>query len=96
MLYTAFQMQTTEKRTQLYLPADLYEQVLRYARKRGLSLAAVVRMSLRDSLGRRERLSKNAYETDPLWKLVGKVDSGQGDLAEAHDHYLYGRPKIRR
>jgi hypothetical protein len=89
-------MKTTQKRTQLYLPADLYEQALRYARKRGLSLAAVVRLSLRESLGRRERLSKHSYETDPVWKLVGRVDSGQGDLADAHDHYLYGRPKTRR
>ncbi len=26
-------------------------------------------------------------------KYIGCVDSGIGDLAENHDHYLYGTPK---
>ena len=25
--------------------------------------------------------------------LIGSVNSGIGDLAENHDHYLYGKPK---
>ncbi len=25
--------------------------------------------------------------------LIGSIDSGMGDLAQNHDHYLYGLPK---
>ncbi len=30
---------------------------------------------------------------DRFSHLIGSVDSGLGDLAENHDHYLYGTPK---
>jgi hypothetical protein len=35
---------------------------------------------------------------DPLLRLIGLVDDPRlpTDLAEHHDHYLYGAPKRRR
>ena len=31
------------------------------------------------------------WDDDPLFKAVGIMDSGRGDLAENHDHYLSGK-----
>ena len=84
-------MKTSSKRTQLYLPAELHEQAVRYAKARGLSLAAVVRIALHESLDRTGRVSKRGYEHDAIWKLVGAGQSQDGDLSARHDQYLYGR-----
>ena len=96
MLYTVYSMKMTAKRTQVYLPTDLFQQVSAYARGRRLSLAAVIRVSLQDFLTKRQRPSKRAYEGDPLWRLCGAAQSRAGDLSVEHDHYLYGRPKAAR
>ena len=88
-------MKTTAKRTQIYLPADLFQQAAAYARGRRLSMAAVIRVSLQDFLTKR-RPSKRAYDQDPLWRLCGAARSQTGDLSLWHDHYLYGRPKTAR
>lgn len=86
-------MHTTAKRTQIYLPADLYQEVLRYANAEGLSLAAVIRWALQRSLPHVHTPSAWTYERDPIWKLVGAAKSREGDLSTCHDHYLYGKPK---
>ena len=47
-----------------------------------MSLAELVRQGV-------DRLLEEApVEEDPLWKIVGIMDSGVGDLAEKHDKYL--------
>ena len=88
-------MRVTEKRTQIYLPAELHDQVQRYAKQRGLSIAAVIRLSLEQSLAHRQRLSRRAYDADPLWEIVGIGKSREGDLSTQHDYYLYGTPRRR-
>lgn len=97
MLYTASRslMKTTSKRTQIYLPSSLHEQAAAYARRHNLSLAAVIRISLQDRLRRAPGLSKKAYDTDPIWTLVGAARSKgkPTDVSVYHDHYLYGRSK---
>jgi hypothetical protein len=37
------------------------------------------------------------HTEDPLERLIGLVDdpTGPDDVAENHDHYLYGAPKQR-
>lgn len=39
--------------------------------------------------------SSTDLEDDPLMKLIAEcaTDTGIGDLAHEHDHYLYGTPK---
>lgn len=86
-------MKTTAKRTQIYLPADLHQQAAAFAKGKGQSLAAVIRVSLIKFLGRKRRPSKRAYEQDPIWRLVGAISSKDGDLSRCHDAYLYGRSK---
>lgn len=88
-------MRLTEKRTQIYLPAELHEQVQRYAKQRGLSIAAVIRLSLQHSLARAHRLSHRTYDNDPVWKLIGAAQSKDGDLSSHHDYYLYGKPRSK-
>lgn len=88
-------MGLTEKRTQIYLPAELHERVQRYARQRGLSIAAVIRLSLQHSLEQARRLSNRHYEHDPVWKLIGAAESKDGDLSTRHDYYLYGKPRSK-
>ena len=30
-------------------------------------------------------------DDDPIWNIVGRVESREGDLSEKHDQYLYGK-----
>ncbi len=86
-------MKTAEKRTQIYLPSALHQQAVAYAKARGLSLAAVIRISLQERLKRQPRLSKRDYDQDPIWRLEGRAESQTGDLSINHDFYLYGGPR---
>jgi len=58
------------------------EALRRLAKKRGVSMAELVRQSV-DRF-----LEETPLEEEPLWELVGIGASGQGDLAEHHDAYL--------
>ena len=88
-------MSVTEKRTQVYLPAELHEQVQRYAKGRGLSIAAVIRISLQRALAGAPHLPKQAYQHDSVWRVIGSGRSKDGDLSIHHDHYLYGKPRSK-
>lgn len=82
-------MQVTEKRTQLYLPFDLFQAAKQMARSRGVSLAALAREALQDYLSRHKTQKKNNWQKDPLAKLCGFIEKGPIDLSEQVDHHLY-------
>ena len=70
------------KPIQVYLRQDQIDPLRPEAKRRGVSLAELVRQGV-------DRLLEEApVEEDPLWKIVGIMDSGVGDLAEKHDKYL--------
>ena len=70
------------KPIQVYLRQDQIDPLRAEAKRRGVSLAELVRQGV-------DRLLEEApVEEDPLWKIVGIMDSGVGDLAEKHDKYL--------
>jgi hypothetical protein len=70
------------KPIQVYLRQDQIDPLRAEATRRGVSLAELVRQGV-------DRLLEEApVEEDPLWKIVGIMDSGVGDLAENHDKYL--------
>ena len=70
------------KPIQVYLRQDQIDPLRAEAKRRGVSLAELVRQGV-------DRLLEEApVEEDPLWKIVGIMDSGVGDLAENHDKYL--------
>jgi intracellular sulfur oxidation DsrE/DsrF family protein len=70
------------KPIQVYLRQDQIEPLRAEAKRRGAALAELVREGV-DHV-----LQETPVEEDPLWKIVGIMDSGVGDLAQNHDKYL--------
>jgi len=83
-------MATSEVRTQIYLPRRLHHALRRAARARGVSMAQLLREAAEDAL-RRGRPA----EADPFDDMIGSIRKAPRDLAEKHDHYLYGTPRSR-
>ena len=75
------------KRTQLYFPEDLFEEIKEEAEKQKTSIAQIVRLAMRDFIERRKITD---WDKDPVWSLIGKVKSKEGNLSVKHDYYLYG------
>jgi len=75
------------KRTQLYFPEDLFEEIKEEAEKQKTSIAQIVRLAMRDFIERRKITD---WDKDPVWSLIGKVKSKEGNLSIKHDYYLYG------
>jgi hypothetical protein len=80
------------QRKQLYLDDASERALKRLAARTGRSEAFHVREALRRYLG-----EQPADDGDPFGGLIGLVDDPDGpdDVAENHDHYLYGAPKER-
>ena len=80
------------RRKQLYLDDASERALKRLAARTGRSEAFHVREALQRYLG-----AQQAGADDPLERLIGLVDdpSGPDDVAENHDHYLYGAEKER-
>ena len=79
------------KRKQLYLEERADRALKRLAARTGRSEAAHVR----EALGRYLQ-EEQETDDDPFDRLIGLVDDRDGptDVAENHDHYLYGAPKV--
>jgi ribbon-helix-helix CopG family protein len=78
-------------RKQIYIDEELDEGLKVLAARTGEPEAAHVRAALRGYLDT-HRVS--AEGVDPLYAMIGIVDDqGPSDVAEEHDHYLYGTPK---
>jgi hypothetical protein len=74
-------------RTTVLLPANLKSRALRRAREKGLSLSDFIREAVAAAL--REPVPEAAQ--DPLFADEAVFDGPcPADLAERHDHYLYG------
>jgi hypothetical protein len=67
---------------QVYLRQDQIGPLRAEAKRRGVSIAELVREGV-DHV-----LQEAPLEEDPLWRIIGIMDSGIGDLAENHDKYL--------
>ncbi len=81
------------RRKQLYLDEETDRALKRLAARTGRSEASCVRDALRQFLE-----GQKTTEHDPLERLIGLVNdtAGPNDVAENHDHYLYGAPRRRR
>lgn len=82
-------------RKQVYIDEELDEGLKVLAARTGRPEAEHVRAALREYL--EERLPTPPAD-DPLLRLIGLVDepAGPDDVAEEHDHYLYGAEKRER
>ncbi len=90
------------RRTQIYLPEDLYEKLRRVSYEQKKSIAGVVREALAEYLApekakaqaiteaEEKRLSEEELKNHPLYRIIGMCSSGIGDGAEKHDPYIYG------
>ena len=81
-------------RKQIYIDEELDEDLKVLSARTGEPEAAHVRAALRGYL---DAHRVPAEDADPLYDLIGMVADPQGpsDVAEEHDHYLYGAPKRR-
>jgi hypothetical protein len=82
-------------RKQIYIDDDLEQGLKALAAMTGEAEAAHVRAALRQYL---EAHGPASDAADPLLQIVGLVGDPRGpdDVAEEHDHYLYGAPKRQR
>ena len=80
------------RRKQIYLDAASERGLKRLSARTGRSEASLIREALQRYLA-----SGGDQVDDPLEKLIGLVadETGPDDVAEEHDHYLYGAPKER-
>jgi hypothetical protein len=75
----------TMHRTQISLEPEQYRRLGDEARRRGISLAALIRGLIDDHLGRGQQ-----PDDDPLEGLVG-IGEGTGEaVGREHDRHLYG------
>lgn len=72
-------------RTQIYLPANLHRALKRAAKRRGVSMAQLLREAAQRAVREQE-----TGAADPLEGLIGAGQGDATDIAESHDHYLYG------
>lgn len=78
------------RRKQIYLDDASERALKRLAAQTGRSEASHIREALQRYLA-----SGAEAGDDPLERLIGLVsdEHGPDDVAEEHDHYLYGAPK---
>lgn len=74
------------KRLQISLEPELDNELARFASRRGISKAEVVRRLLRADLRRLPPI-----EDDPLVALFGSFDGGEPSDSERHDDVIYPR-----
>ena len=81
------------RRKQIYLDEANERALKRLAARTGRSEASLIREALQRYLAP----GRGHGEDDPLERLIGLVpdETGPDDVAEEHDHYLYGAPKER-
>lgn len=77
---------------QIELSEPEAEALLVEARRRGLTVADLLRDLIRSGQVRPEtEMTADEYDSDPIWSIVGAVDTGTVDGAENHDAYIYSK-----
>lgn len=85
----------TEKmiRTQVYLPADIYEKLKQRSEMEGITMATQIREALAQYVVE-QTVDEEGHilrPDDPIWDLVGIGQSGITDGSVNHDKYIYVR-----
>ena len=80
-------------RTQIYLPPDLYAALKKRAEEDGISMGRQIREAVAEYVTARDEDEQAPIFTadDPLWNIVGMVESGIEDGSVNHDKYIYVR-----
>jgi len=81
---------TTLKRTQMYFPEDMLQQVRQLAESEHTTIADIVRNAVGEFLKKKKKKEID-WDNDPLWDIVDHAEgSGRHDVSVNHDAYLYG------
>lgn len=72
----------TKKPIQVYLRPEQLDRLRALAKRRGVSLAELIRQGVDLLVG------ETPPDHDPLLDIVGMFEGGPPDLAEKHDQYL--------
>lgn len=75
------------KRTTIFLPEDLHEELREEAFRSRVSMAQLIRARLEQGRARRSRRSKDLVLDDPLLKVAGIIHDGT--LTRNLDEELY-------
>lgn len=75
----------SDRRTQVYLPEELYQMVVEKAAQRGVSMAQVIREAV-EKIEPREEVK--ARKNDPIWDLVGMIKGEPADFSSNTRGYL--------
>lgn len=80
-------------RTQVYLPRDIYEQLKDRADAEGITMATQIREALAQYVTDSPTKEEGHILTadDPIWNIIGMVESGIIDGSVNHDKYIYTR-----
>lgn len=78
-------------RTQIILPVEVHRRVTKLARRKGLSMAEVIRRAVEQYLD-----ADAGAQKDPFAMLSDLAGSGGAhDVSDRHDEYLYGTTQPR-
>ncbi|HYB71748.1 MAG TPA: hypothetical protein VED18_00140 [Candidatus Sulfotelmatobacter sp.] len=80
------------KRTQISFAQREYEFVRREAKRRGMSMAAVVRELVQERMAADRRVPAD----HPFRDIIGLGHGDGSPVSEKHDEYLYSLPARRR
>lgn len=89
-------MSENKVRTQIYLDRESYEWLKTRSERNDLSIGHQIREAVARYVVEQNAATElpTLNEDDAIWGLIGMGESEQGDLAENHNHYLYGAPKL--
>lgn len=76
------------KRTQMYFPIEIFNELKLLSKKEHKSIAGIIREVAIDFLKKKRKIA--SWKNDPLANIVGKGKSRDTDLSIYHDKYLYG------
>ncbi len=81
----------SEHRTQLYLPAELHQQLKAYAQRHHISMSEAMRQAVA------QMVAPPPLEHDPIQDLIGAARLGVSDASddESIDRMLYGAPSSK-
>lgn len=82
-------MYMAKQRTQLYLDKHQKDILEEYSRATGRSLGQLVREAVDEVYLNRRPLERVIPRADPLWHYIGAAESGEKDISDRHDEYLY-------
>ena len=77
------------KRLTIELSTDQYEILYKQAKAMGTTVTGMIRRLIDEFRFRAPEAARKEYQSDPIYKRRGSFN-GPKDLAEDHDHYLYG------